>query len=56
MSPALAGSKCKPSKKLAEELSVSPVSATFLLGILFDIENGSDMHTRNVGLPPNNVA
>jgi hypothetical protein len=52
ISPASSGSKCKPSKKLREVLSLSPVSAAFLLGLHFDIEDGSDMHTRNVGVSP----
>jgi hypothetical protein len=33
-----------------------PLSATFLIGVLFDLEDGPDMYLRNVGLSPNHTA
>jgi hypothetical protein len=48
ISPPTSGSKSKPSK-----LTLPPASTGFLLGLLFDPEDGGDMFPLNVGLSLN---
>jgi hypothetical protein len=48
MSPPSPRSEIKPSKNLAE-LTLTPVSADFLIGLFFEPEGEGDMFFRNVG-------
>jgi hypothetical protein len=38
------------------ECSLPSASADFLLGLIFDLEDGGDMFLRKIGLSPNYVA